>query len=175
MNDAITLCPITAGDEAFLYQVYASTRQEEMALVDWDDAQKQAFLRMQFHAQHTFYHAEFPNASYQLILRQDTPVGRLYVDRREHDFCILDITLLPEYRRQGIGGELLQQVLAEADRAGKPVRIHVERFNPALRLYERLGFCQVSDQGVYYLMERPWPGVRNPGNGSPGYAADPQP
>jgi ribosomal protein S18 acetylase RimI-like enzyme len=154
MNDAITLGPITAGDEAFLYQVYASTRQEEMALVDWDDSQKQAFLHMQFHAQHTFYHAEFPNASYQLILLRGTPVGRLYVDRREHEICILDIALLPEHRRQGIGRGLLEQVLAEADQAGKHVRIHVERFNPALRLYERLGFSRVSDQGVYYLMER---------------------
>jgi ribosomal protein S18 acetylase RimI-like enzyme len=155
MNDAITLRPTSRADEAFLYQVYASTRQEEMALVNWDDAQKQAFLHMQHHAQHTYYHAQFPNASYQLILREETPVGRLYVDRREHEIAILDIALLPEYRRQGIGGRLLHQVLAEADEAGKPVRIHVERFNPALRLYEPLGFSRVSDQGVYFLMERP--------------------
>jgi len=29
----------------------------------------------------------------------------------------------------------------------------VERFNPALRLYQRLGFRHVEDQGPYYLME----------------------
>ena len=37
--------------------------------------------------------------------------------------------------------------------AGKPLRIHVERMNPALGLYERLGFEQVEDRGVYWLME----------------------
>ncbi|MCP4663054.1 MAG: GNAT family N-acetyltransferase [bacterium] len=47
----------------------------------------------------------------------------------------------------------IRYLLTEAEEAGKPVRIHVERFNPAMRLYERLGFTQVDDQGVYYLME----------------------
>jgi hypothetical protein len=37
--------------------------------------------------------------------------------------------------------------------AGKPLRIHVERFNPALRLYERLGFRQIDDRGVYLFLE----------------------
>ena len=47
----------------------------------------------------------------------------------------------------------MADVLAEGQRVGKPVRIHVERNNPALRLYHRLGFSSVEDQGVYYLME----------------------
>jgi ribosomal protein S18 acetylase RimI-like enzyme len=157
-DDAIQLRPISPADEAFLYQVYASTRQEEMALVDWDEAKKQAFLRMQFHAQHTYYRAQFPQASYQVVLWEGVPVGRLYVDRRDEEFGILDIALLAEYRNRGIGGALLRDVLAEADRARKRVRIHVERHNPALRLYDRLGFRPIDDQGVYFLLERP-PGV----------------
>ena len=44
-------------------------------------------------------------------------------------------------------------LLVEAARDRKPVRIHVERHNPALRLYERLGFVRLGDNGVYYLME----------------------
>jgi ribosomal protein S18 acetylase RimI-like enzyme len=155
MNDAITLRPIGPADEAFLYQVYASTRQEELALVDWDEAQKQTFLHMQFHAQHTHYHAQFPAARYQLILCGGVPIGRLYFDYREQEVGILDIALLPQHRQQGIGGALLRQVLAEADQAGKPVRIYVERFNPALRLYQRLGFLPRADHGIYLQMERP--------------------
>ena len=48
---------------------------------------------------------------------------------------------------------MLKGLLAEAAAAGKPLRIHVERFNPALRLYERLGFRQLDDRGVYLFME----------------------
>ena len=34
-----------------------------------------------------------------------------------------------------------------------PVRIHVEQYNPALGLYHRLGFREISDKGVYWLLE----------------------
>lgn len=65
----------------------------------------------------------------------------------------MDIALVPRYRGQGIGGTLMKQVLAEGRKAGKPVRIHVEHFNPAMHLYERLGFKKIGDTGVYFLME----------------------
>jgi ribosomal protein S18 acetylase RimI-like enzyme len=81
------------------------------------------------------------------------PIGRLYLDRREAEIRIIDIALLTSERRNGVGGALLREVLTEARAAGKAVRIHVERNNPALRLYHRLGFNEIEDQGVYYLME----------------------
>ena len=83
------------------------------------------------------------------------PVGRLYVDRWPREVRIVDISLLPEHRGRGLGGALLAAVFAEADAAGKPVSIHVERFNPALRLYTRLGFAFREDKGVYLLLQRP--------------------
>jgi ribosomal protein S18 acetylase RimI-like enzyme len=154
MSAAISLRPVGPGEEAFLYRVYASTRVEELALTSWDEPQKEAFLRMQFNAQHKYYQEQFPDASYLIILRDGVPAGRLYLGRWESEIRIIDITLVPEHRNAGIGTFLLGELFAEGDQAGKPVSIHVERFNPALRLYERLGFTQVADQGVYYLMER---------------------
>jgi ribosomal protein S18 acetylase RimI-like enzyme len=154
MNTAVTLRRICAGDEGFLYRVYASTREEELAPLGWDETQKGAFLRMQFNAQHRYYQEHFPNADFQIVLAGDRPIGRLYVNRREDEITIVDIALLPEHRRCGIGSALLRAILAEADQTGKPVRIHVERFNPALHLYERLGFVKTGDTGVYFLMER---------------------
>lgn len=124
-----------------------------MALVPWDDAQKEAFVRMQFKAQHEHYHTHYADADYQLILSDGRPVGRLYVHRRPDELHIIDIALLPEHRNAGIGSALLKDLLAEAERAGIPVGIYVERFNPAQRLYERLGFSQVGDEGIYYRME----------------------
>ena len=90
---------------------------------------------------------------FQIILQKGEPVGRLYVDRRKDEIRLIDIALLPELHGQGIGSWLLQDLMDEAKKVGKPIRIHVERFNPALRLYERLGFTHIADQGVYYLME----------------------
>jgi ribosomal protein S18 acetylase RimI-like enzyme len=149
----ITLRPITPDDEALLYRIYASTREDEMNLVDWNDAQKEAFVRMQFSAQHSHYQQHYPDAAFEVILVNGQPAGRLYVDRWTKEIRIVDIALLPEYRNAGIGTAILKGILEEAAQAGKPVSIHVERFNPAMRLYERLGFSTVSENGVYYLME----------------------
>jgi GNAT superfamily N-acetyltransferase len=153
------LRPATPGDAELLYRIYASTREEELAVVPWNASAKEAFLRMQYAAQDSYYHATFPAASYDLIVggadRGDGEevLGRLFVDRSSEPWLVIDIALLPEHRGKGIGTLLLHQVLAEAAEAGKPVRIYVERFNPAQRLYARLGFRQIADEGVYLQLE----------------------
>ncbi|MBV8201999.1 MAG: GNAT family N-acetyltransferase [Acidobacteria bacterium] len=159
--------PIAPGDEELLFRIYASTRSEELAPVPWTAAQKEAFLRMQFRAQSADYAANYPGAAFQVILLDGMPAGRLYVDRRGDELRIVDIALLPEHRGAGIGGVLLRELLTEAAAAGKPVRIHVESMNPALRLYERLGFRRIGDFGIYLLME--WTGAEGAaGGGQPG-------
>ncbi|MFB3786698.1 MAG: GNAT family N-acetyltransferase [bacterium] len=150
---AIRFRPIRPEDEAFLYQVYASTRAEELAPLDWDAAQKEAFLRMQFQAQHRHYQTYFAEDEFLVILQDNQPIGRMYIGRWEKEIRLIDISLLPEYRGRGIGTSLLQDLLREGEASGKPVRIHVERFNPALCLYQRLGFIKIEDRGVYDLME----------------------
>jgi GNAT superfamily N-acetyltransferase len=147
------LRPAGSGDAELLYRIYASTREDELAVVPWEPAQKEAFLRMQFAAQDRYYHATFPAASYDLIVSGEEVLGRLYVDRGEAAWLVLDIALLPGHRGRGIGARLLTDVLAEAGAAAKPVQVHVERFNPAQRLYDRLGFRQIADEGVYLRLE----------------------
>lgn len=150
--DSVNCRPSATEDSEFLYQVYASTRFEELAPVPWSDQQKEGFLRQQFHAQDTHYRQHFPRAEYLVVEWQDQPIGRLYVDRSDQLLRIIDIALLPEYRGRGIGGGLMRQLLDEARASGKPVQIHVEVNNPALRLYQRLGFARVEDMGVYYRL-----------------------
>ena len=149
----MTLRPIRPEDEPFLLRVYASTRAEEMAIVPWTDAEKDAFLRMQFAAQHRHYQQHFAAAAFEVLLRDGVPIGRLYVDRSRDEIHIIDIALLPEHRRAGLGTAILRELLDEAARASKSVRIYVEHANPARRLYERLGFTVIDDTGVYVLME----------------------
>jgi ribosomal protein S18 acetylase RimI-like enzyme len=152
-NRTIRLRPARAEDEAFLYTVYAHTRTDELAALDWDQTQRDAFLRMQFAAQHRHYHTYYGDADYQLVLLNDQPVGRLYVARASDEILIIDIALLPAYRNVGIGSHLLLELLAEAEQASKPVRLHVETWNPARWLYERVGFRRIAEQGLYVLME----------------------
>jgi ribosomal protein S18 acetylase RimI-like enzyme len=150
----VTLRPITEEDHGFLLRVYGSTREEELALAtDWTAEQKTAFVTMQFGAQHTQYKEAFHDGRFDVVLVDGVPAGRLYVHPREAEIRLVDIALLPEFRGRGVGTLLLRDLFAEAEAARKPLTIHVEKFNKALRLYERLGFRPIADRGVYFLME----------------------
>jgi len=136
----IGLRPVEISDGSFLFSVYASTRTEEMQLTDWSDEQKEAFLQMQFDAQTQHYLAYYPNANYQVIECDGISAGRLLTENRGDHFLIMDIALLPEYRGSGIGTFLVGQLKQEALRLNLPLVLRVEFFNPAIRLYDRLGF-----------------------------------
>jgi ribosomal protein S18 acetylase RimI-like enzyme len=144
--------PVAPADEPFLYDVYASTRAPELALVDWSDEEKDVFVRQQFQAQARHYREHYPNATHDVIVVDDVPVGRLYVDRWPAEIRVVDIALLPRYRRRGLGSRLMRDVQAEGAASGRCVTIHVERFNPAWRLYRRLGFTPVDEAGPVYLL-----------------------
>jgi len=150
---AITLRDAAHEDAAFLLEVYGSTRADELALVPWSDEQKKAFVRFQFDAQHASYHERFPEASYQIILREGERIGRLYVLREDEAIRILDITVLPQCRNAGVGTSLIRELLNEGAQASKPVHIWVEHFNPSLRLFERLGFSKIQEDGFNCLLE----------------------
>lgn len=153
---SVTLRPVAAEDEAFLLNVYAGVRADELAQVPWSEAQRNAFLKMQFDAQQLHYRTHNPEATHDIILLNAQPIGRLYVARRELEIRILDIAILPEYRNLGTGAKLIKELIDEAARVKKPLNVYVEFYNPSLRLFERLGFLKVDrpdDDGVNHLME----------------------
>ena len=152
--------PIAPDDLELLFRVYRSTREEELAMiVDWSAEQKGAFIRQQFNAQHAWYHEHYVGAEFQVILVDGVPAGRFYVHRRPREIRLVDIAFLPEFRCGGLGTSILRDLLAEAEAAAKPVTIHVEVYNPAMRLYERLGFRSIEERGPYCLMEWRPPGL----------------
>lgn len=150
----IHLKPITDKDLPFLYKVYCSTRLEELAPAHFTKQELEDFLQMQFHLQHTQYMNNYENPSFDIILLDTVPVGRLYVDRKEDDIRIIDIALLPEYRRKGIGGTLIGELINESDTKKIPLTLHVEYNNPILPFYKRIGFRSIRDTGVYVFMKR---------------------
>ena len=151
-----------ATDDPFLLELYTSTRANELSMLNLSEAQKQAFMKMQFEAQRRCY----PPADHQIICLQGRPVGRTLIKRSEDSFLLVDISLLPEARNRGIGAYLVGELLDEAANHGKAVELRVMVTNPARRLYERLGFTIVAQEsaspGAQAYLEMIW----SPPNGS---------
>jgi ribosomal protein S18 acetylase RimI-like enzyme len=151
---AIRLRPEQPDDLDFLFALYATTRDRELSGTGWDARARNAFLRMQFTAQHTHYTTNYPHATFDVVELRGRPVGRLYVDRQSYEIRIIDIAMLPEFRGRGIGSAVLRAVLEQPAAAERPVTLHVEIGNHARRLYERLGFEEVSRDQLNAFMRR---------------------
>ena len=150
--NSIKLRPATADDEPFLRELYASTRADELSILDCAEQQKLAFVEMQFNAQNQQYRTSYPDAKPSLILTDERPIGRMIVDEGD-ELIQVDIALLPEYRGQGIGSRLISALLARASAAGKSVSLHVLRYNRAVQLYTRLGFSMIGQDEMYFRMK----------------------
>ena len=149
----LRLRPEAAGDEPLLFELYASTREEEMALTGWDEPTRTAFVNLQFRAMRQGYRSMFPHGEFSIILENDTPIGRLVVDRPAPELHVVDIVLSKPQRNRGIGTAIMQALMAEAGRAGKPVRLHVLKNSRAIQFYQRLGFVTAGENGIYEQME----------------------
>lgn len=145
--------PIKSQDESFLFELYASTRYEEIAKWGWEKAEREAFLRMQWTAQNQSYRMQFPNLRQQLVLIHDERAGRILTCRTKHEFILVDITLLPSYCGLGYGSMLIETIKEEAKRHAKPIRLAVRNDNRAKRLYVRLGFTCTEEDDMYSRME----------------------
>jgi ribosomal protein S18 acetylase RimI-like enzyme len=151
---AISLRTYRAGDQEFLYKLYASTRIHEIAQFGWPAEQQDAFLRMQFGAQQRWYESAFGKSEHQIVEQDGEPVGRMMVLREKGSALLVDISLLTEHRGQGIGGGLIRELIQQCARDGATLKLQVLKTNPALRLYERLGFTRTGEDQMYLQMER---------------------
>lgn len=149
----VTLRETATDDEPFLFRVYASTREEEMAAWGWSPAQQDMFLRMQFRAWQQGLLADASATEDRIIIRDGQPIGRIVVIHAVGEITLADIALLPEHRGTGIGSTLIQELQGEAARDRLPLRLHVAHDNRAARLYHRLGFVAIGDTGVHIKME----------------------
>ena len=153
-GEILTLRPVSTDDNEFLLSVYASTRAEELAQVNWPASQRDLFLKWQFDLQRQEYDARFPDAEYYVILIDGTPAGRVWIGRDIEEIRLLDIAILPAFQNRGAGTLLLKQLIAEAGSSGKALRHMVFVLNnDAHRFYERLGFVIIEDLGAYKHME----------------------
>ena len=150
----LTLRPVTPEDDPFLLALYDSTRDRELSQAEWQEGQRESFVRWQFDLQRREYDARFPDARYQLIVIEGEPAGRIWVGADAEQIRLLDIALLPQFQNRGAGTILLKDLMGEAGAAGKFLRHMVFVLNDnAHRFYERLGFVIIDDLGAYKHME----------------------
>lgn len=147
----IIMSPVTHSDESFLFDLYADTRKEELAFVPWNEEQKTAFLRQQFETQYQYYTAKYPTASFQILLLDSEKIGRLYISAGEKVIKILDLSIIPEKRNQGIGGSIIAEIVESAHAANKEIEIHLEVYNRSASLFARHGFKVADSDGIYQL------------------------
>ena len=145
--------PEKPEDLDFLFEVYAGTRLEEMKASGWDGPAQEQFLRMQFRAMREGYASAFPDGQFSILIMGTDPIGRVVVDRSNNEIRLVDIALLPQYRRRGLGTAFLKCLMDEAAAARKPLRLQVLRGNPAGSLYRRLGFRFVDAEEPYERLE----------------------
>jgi ribosomal protein S18 acetylase RimI-like enzyme len=155
-NNDIKLRLFSEEDIPFLKKVYFSTRQEELKQVTaWNEDMKNVFLTQQFNAQHDYYQKNYKSAEFFVIEYEKKAIGRLYYDEGfENGIRIIDIAILPDFQKKGIGTDILKGVFERARAIEHNITIHVESFNPAMNLYKRLGFQKISEtNGVYHLLQ----------------------
>lgn len=151
---AISLRPILPEDAEFLYEVYASTRADELAHVPWSEAQLKMFLKMQLNARDQSYRMYYTGIDDRIILSGNQPIGRLIVVRTDEEIRLADVALLPEHRSGGTGTALIKDLMTEAGNTQRPIRLQVEKPNTqARRLYDRLGFTTTGENITHFQME----------------------
>jgi RimJ/RimL family protein N-acetyltransferase len=150
--NGLNLRPETDSDRAFLVSLYVETRAAEMAMVPWNDDLKRVFVESQFDAQRQHYREQFPHATFDVILFNDRPVGRLYVLRNREQIRILDLHILNEHRSQGIGSHFIKQLKTEASSAALPLRIYLEITNPYTPAFERRGFAAIDTFNDFHVL-----------------------
>ncbi|HEY4415387.1 MAG TPA: GNAT family N-acetyltransferase [Verrucomicrobiae bacterium] len=139
-------------DEAFLFELYASTRQEELAAFGWPPEMGHAFLTLQFKASQG-RHQAYPDAEFQIVTVDGVSAGRMIIYRTREDLQLVDIALLPQHRNTGIGTTLIQRLFDESIGSAKPLRLQVLKGNRAERFYRRLGFIKTGETQTHLAME----------------------
>ena len=151
----LTLRPVRPDDLAFLLALYTESHAKDLAAMPLPDAQKAQLIRSQYDMQDAQYRRDYPDADFLIITWHDQPIGRFSKATSAQMVHLIDIALIPQSQGQGIGTTLLRHVLQEADALKLPSELKVLMSNPAIHLYQRLGFEQVDLQAPHIIMQRP--------------------
>jgi len=131
------------GDSEFAYEVVCRTIRPyaEQTFGLWQESQVRNMLASNIGAGVT-----------KIVVAGFRAAGILSVRELDDHIQLDQIFLLPEYQGNGIGTELVREILLRAKQLKVPVRLRVLRVNPAKRLYERMGFLVVAEEPQRFYM-----------------------
>jgi ribosomal protein S18 acetylase RimI-like enzyme len=144
---AVTTRPMTDDDSMLLFELYASTRADELSRSGWATPQQRSFFRMQAQNQERYFLRHYDHLDRRTICINGFSAGRLLVDRPSHAIVIVDLALLPAFRGRGVGSMLMRSILEEAAEQRLPVHVDVPKNSASLETCERLGFRYADDLG----------------------------
>jgi ribosomal protein S18 acetylase RimI-like enzyme len=151
------LRPCTEADDAFVYDVFCTTWESEVAALPNQNL-AQHVLRIQHIAQERRFENRYPGYQRYVVVEEGEPAGRLYVHVNGPMMHVIDLTLLPRFQNRGIGSRIFRDVCAVAAREGRSVTLRVPRRNVrAADLYASLGFhlVTVDDVDSYFEWTAP--------------------
>lgn len=149
-DDTISLRAASDDDSRFFYETKRAALGDYVSRTwGWEEEFQREYHR-------THYRPEITS----IITLDGRDIGCLTV-RQEPVYILLEsIYLLPQYQNRGIGGQIIEGLLRFAAAVNRPVRLHVLKINPAVRLYKRLDFRIIGETGHHYVME--WSNTPNP-------------
>jgi len=147
--------PMTSEDDLFVHDLIVHLVSDELGAATWPEALRRQLLEIQYQARIRGIAENFPAAAQEILLHDGLRAGWAVVDRNGAEIRLVDIAVTPASRGKGIATARIGALLAESDRVGKPVRLSVVTTNPALALYQRLGFHPTGGDGMRLFLERP--------------------
>lgn len=150
---AVLLRPMRDGDHGVVQSIFSACRVAPFRQAGLPDAMIDTLMAQQWRAQQDQYRHVFPDAVYDLVVREEAVIGYLFAVRGPDRHVLIDIALRPDCSGMGIGSALVAALLAQAGSAGQKVSAHVARDGRAWALWQRMGFRVVGDDGVHYAIE----------------------
>lgn len=153
----LSLRPRKDSDTDFLKQLYETSRDEEFQFVVWSNTEERIkFFNQQFEAQQQHFLSNYDNLDYDIVVFHDTDIGRLVLHRLDSHIHCVDVIILPEYRKHGIGHYIMTQITNELDQKKITSSLYFEKTKPYLeKFYSSYGFITTKDIGTHIFMERP--------------------
>jgi len=134
--------PATSDDHDFVYRVKIDALKEYITETwGWDDR-----------VQREFHEKNFSPVNMRIIHNGDADVGFWVVEEVKDEIRLNEINLLRRFQRQGIGTQIIQKIQGDAVAKGKRVWLQVLKVNPAIQLYERLGFTVYAETETHRKM-----------------------
>ena len=130
-----------ASDFEYCARLYFAGMDQTIEQLTLDGAAHVDDFRRRWHAREV-----------RIIARGGADIGWLHSRVQDGALFLVQLFVEPAFQRKGIGAQVMHRLIAEAAQARRPVTLAVVKTNPALRLYQRLGF-QVTheDDRKFYL------------------------